>query len=587
MFKSLKVFLAATVFFIFSCNISNEEPDVTQGLTIDPPSIPTQASLYGQVTDNNGLPISDVMVQIDDDLTVITDENGYYSFKNVELNQLGSTIKVEAEGFFPALKFVQAISNSKHFVPVTLVEKKLKGLFDTSSDKTIELGDGAQIKFESGSIAKENGDGFNGIVKVYAHWMNPSLANTFIEMPGDLRAFDNDQSFKILTTYGMIAVELEDEAGSKLNIASGETAELIFPLSQEFLDSAPSQISLWFFDQASGYWIEEGVANLEGNKYVGEVSHFTFWNCDVPSNFIKLSGTIKDRNGNFISSVLLEFINSEIGKGHVITDINGNFKINVPKNKELVLNLRDHCGNFIEIQQFDGFDEDTNIGNVLWTNSDIVYVSGSVFKCDGAPITDGYLKVTSSIGPNFLIESDDLGLVSFQIPNCEGLDVLTVQGIDKENFNYTTPKILEVEGGNLLDFGMLHTCGEMDEYLVIEYENGLLITEEIGMALNGTLKFIGVGENDLNVNVELENNIEINQSMTPLNASYFVNANANTPSLYVSCENEECEEFSFTFTKVAHSIGEYFEGSFEGRLSSPNLGTSKDLAGNFKVIRNF
>ena len=44
---------------------------------------------------------------------------------------------------------------------------------------------------------------------------------------------------------------------------------------------APETINLWYFDEENGYWKEEGQAIKDGNKYVAEVTHFTWWNCDI------------------------------------------------------------------------------------------------------------------------------------------------------------------------------------------------------------------------------------------------------------------------------------------------------------------
>jgi hypothetical protein len=35
---------------------------------------------------------------------------------------------------------------------------------------------------------------------------------------------------------------------------------------------------LWSFDEAKGLWKEEGQAIKTGSNYVGDVSHFSFWN---------------------------------------------------------------------------------------------------------------------------------------------------------------------------------------------------------------------------------------------------------------------------------------------------------------------
>jgi len=144
---------------------------------------------------------------------------------------------------------------------------------------TIETNDGAKVTFGSNTIIDSNGNLYNGSVSVYAHWYDPTSEDLSLTMPGDLRATDALGNEVQLATFGMLAVELETPDGQPLNISEGNTAELTFPL-EELADGAPNEIPLWYLDEESGIWKEEGQATKVGNTYVGEVSHFSFWNCD-------------------------------------------------------------------------------------------------------------------------------------------------------------------------------------------------------------------------------------------------------------------------------------------------------------------
>ncbi|MER3463504.1 MAG: hypothetical protein C4329_02890, partial [Chitinophagaceae bacterium] len=47
-------------------------------------------------------------------------------------------------------------------------------------------------------------------------------------------------------------------------------------------------------DETSGIWKEESTATKQGNVYVGDVKHFSFWNCYVSANAVILSMTLKN-----------------------------------------------------------------------------------------------------------------------------------------------------------------------------------------------------------------------------------------------------------------------------------------------------
>ena len=67
---------------------------------------------------------------------------------------------------------------------------------------------------------------------------------------------------------------------------------------------------LWYFDEDGGYWIEDGVATLQGNTYVGEVTHFTFWNYDFPYPSATLCITLQDESGNPLAYTPLDLYSS-------------------------------------------------------------------------------------------------------------------------------------------------------------------------------------------------------------------------------------------------------------------------------------
>jgi hypothetical protein len=75
---------------------------------------------------------------------------------------------------------------------------------------------------------------------------------------------------------------LESAAGEKLQISTGNTAKLNFSIPSSLQAAAPNTIALWYVDEKTGLWKEEGMATKNGNAYEGDVKHFTYWNCDYP-----------------------------------------------------------------------------------------------------------------------------------------------------------------------------------------------------------------------------------------------------------------------------------------------------------------
>ncbi|MBK9719343.1 MAG: hypothetical protein IPO85_17875 [Saprospiraceae bacterium] len=106
--------------------------------------------------------------------------------------------------------------------------------------------------------------------------MDPSKESTFMEMPGNLTGRDLKGKEVILQTLGMMAVELEDPAGNRLNIAKDKTAELKIPIPASLDSKAKTTIPMWYYDATKGGWIEEGISTRVGQFYVANVAILHF-----------------------------------------------------------------------------------------------------------------------------------------------------------------------------------------------------------------------------------------------------------------------------------------------------------------------
>src|SRR5690606_17688534 len=85
--------------------------------------------------------------------------------------------------------------------------------------------------------------------------------------------------------------------GEHLQLAKGKPSTLKVKIPESQLSSAPDKIPLWYFDDAEGFWKEEGLAIKQGDSYVGTVEHFTDWNCDDPNEIATIIGTVLDCTG--------------------------------------------------------------------------------------------------------------------------------------------------------------------------------------------------------------------------------------------------------------------------------------------------
>ena len=460
--KQLKTVFCLTLFialFFSACkkddDQSNSSPDTT--------SVIVTASVSGIITNQEDIPLNDVMINLSTN-TAMTDQNGYFSFQNVNINTKGSLITAEKDGYFHNAKFVHSKANKQNFTKIKLLEKELSGTFLTSAGATVITNGDASIKFPANAIKKEGGSTYTGNVNVYATWLDPTATDLAQRMPGDLRAINTDNVQQQLTSFGMIGVELESETGEALNIADGQRATIELPVPNSLLANAPATIPLWHFDESSGYWIEDGEATLEGDKYVGNVSHFSFWNCDVPRDYAYINGTLTDNDGKGIHSltvVITEVSTASAGNG--ITDEDGLYQGFVPGNVDLMLRVLDNCGAEIYSSSIGPFSGDETISPIqIDTEDHFIKISGKLVNCDNNPTSDAYFLVASSFIE--IINVDANGNFSQFINTCNGNNIMGT-AFDRANSKQSPTVNYEINGQTNLDIGTITVCEDLVEYI--------------------------------------------------------------------------------------------------------------------------
>ncbi|MDA9057387.1 carboxypeptidase-like regulatory domain-containing protein, partial [Flavobacteriaceae bacterium] len=403
-FVNLKNLFALLIFFCFvSCN---DEP---VGGSTEPntpsPSVTliesfgslTDSDFMGRIVDLQNNPVSGAMVQIGNS-TTDTDINGVFIIKNAQVYEKFAFIKVEKAGFLHGSRSVVPTAGINQ-VQIMLLPQTVTQTVSSGAAATVSLSNGAVVDL-SGSYSLSDGSEYTGDVKVTLHFLNPTDEDMPQQMPGMLIAENLQNEARMLETLGMLAVELRSETGEKLNLSEGTTATLSVPLDSETLVGAPNEIPLWYFDEENGYWIEEGSATLQGTKYVGTVSHFSFWNCDIPVEYINLCINISDVNNTPLSSLMVSIESEFNGSGSGITNNNGEVCGIVPANQVLNLQyfLYNICNN-LEIpnlsESVGPFSQDTMLNIVLDAPEVEEYqetITGVFNTCDGSAVANGYVE---------------------------------------------------------------------------------------------------------------------------------------------------------------------------------------------------
>ena len=149
---------ALFLMLLFSCRtdeLTIEKGDMT--LTVE-------ALLSGVVLNTDNQPISNAVVSLSDNMTE-TDENGVFSFGEIELSSDGSLVKIKKSGYFDGFFFAYGEEDEHSFLEGVLIEREVQE-FQSSTGATITMNGGANIIFDPNSIVTSGGQPYDGVVNI-------------------------------------------------------------------------------------------------------------------------------------------------------------------------------------------------------------------------------------------------------------------------------------------------------------------------------------------------------------------------------------------------------------------------------------
>ncbi|WP_452598313.1 hypothetical protein [Pontimicrobium sp. MEBiC01747] len=387
-----------------------------------------KSSFIGEIVNEDGGRVNNAQVIIGG-ISTYTDHNGIFVLNEVNVYENFALIKATKEGYVLGSKVIIPDQNGVNNIKITLLKKDIIGSVNSGENSEISLPNGSKVTFQ-GDFIRDNGTPYSGQVDVVMHYLEPNEANIFTEMPGMLFGMRGDGTASAMETYGMLSINLFTPSGESLNISETSSSNIEFPISSTHQNS-PSEVPLWYFDEEVGYWKEQGKALKSGNKYIAEVSHFSWWNCDIPFNYINFCYTLLDgTTTNELSNINVEIIRNNTGEliFYGTTNINGTECGIIPINEEITFNIygNDECVETIVYSETLGpylsnVSETINVTN-LPSELQTTLLTGTLNTCSGG-ITNGYALIyESGASPysNSEIVSIIDGTINYPMTYCVG-----------------------------------------------------------------------------------------------------------------------------------------------------------------------
>jgi len=298
------------------------------------PTPTVNATVSGTVRDAAGVVMAGVHVSLGSH-AVDTDASGKYEF--VLPNTTSDTVlRFTKTGFAAQVRRAESLSaRSLQLVNATLNHVTYTTSFSPASAATLTVPSStAQVTLAANALVRAGGGAATGPATVEMTIIDASEVTGI--MPGN---FDTGTAAapQAIESNGALQVEFTDADGSKLQLASGQTATIRIPAVSRGGSALPTTIPLFYLDETTGLWVQEGSATLQGTApsqyYEGTVTHFTTWNGDRVIETVYVNGCLQESTGTRVGAgvlVLGEGVDY-IGYTAATTDATGAFRIPVRK----------------------------------------------------------------------------------------------------------------------------------------------------------------------------------------------------------------------------------------------------------------
>jgi hypothetical protein len=563
---------------IFACQKYSSNSNGGSSQKIFPPDVMVSANLQGRVIDQDGIPVAGAIVT-SGTASTSTDINGVFTFSDISLSSRFGYVQAAKTGYFTGSRSIATNAGSSNFVSIRLITRTETGSFSATTGGKISPFAGDTVSFApSGIVTAATNAAYTGTVHVFASYLNPTNNNVFQYMPGDLRGIGSDGNEAALQSFGMMNVELRDDNGNKLQLASGQQATITVAIPDSLQALAPATIPLWYFNDSTGRWMQQGSGTRQGNNYVGNVGHFTWWNFDLVYTPMSFKVRFKDQFGNGVPYTQVDILYSSGGKNIIMfggyTDSTGFVSGTMPAGKALTLVLGTECGNIIAGVNVPPTLAPIDLGTVTITDPETdLTLSGKVVDCFNNPVASGYVNVAVD-GLNHRAGVVN-GSFTLSIHRCYNSNVpvnIAAADLGTSQQGSTTTMNNVIQGK--LDVGTISACGISVSQFMTVTVNGNTYSQTNPQYLSYSNFSFNSGNPYVNFSIP---GLSGTGTFSP--SSFYMNAGNHNFAL-AGGSSVQCTITAFG------AINQFITGTFTGNIYDSTANGLTPLNGSFKIMRS-
>lgn len=570
------ILLFCLTFFIFSCGKDIVEFKPWEGKKVN-------AGLMIQVTDSEGNPLPSATVY-HNKIRYTTNINGLVSIDVASLSTVENTLIIRKPGYFENNTCFNVVTGSIVSLHCILYKVAEYYTIDANSGATLETPGGLRLHIPAQALFQAQAlSPYNGAAKVSLRYIDPASDNFFSQLPAMLRGLSETGSPVLLSSYGVLQIEITDLHGNKLELGSEKFAQISAPVSPLF---GGFSSSVWYFDVNTGLWNLDGTVSKQSDRFSADLSHFGFLNFGNGSKAVFLSGRLVDVVGRPFSFLSASFTGgAEDGIGYCFTDSDGSFGAFVAADARIKMSVKAPCGEEIYATDLETNNSNLVIGDLPITVSkpgiSLLYVNAQLTNCDNQPISGGLAKWSES---PIYYPADKGGNIRLIIPICSStglgnlyfMDPLAAKKTDEVSMAYPSEQ----------ELGRVQVCQSINDYVWVNAPaldiKGIYLYSELDLYYDEVNKhknlFAYTAKDQLRLNIALKW-ADIIPDFNP--GSY----NLIDSKVYGS--NPQNLDGIINEGKIniitGGKSGEIIEGTFEGKVKLNNSPDSFPLNGRFRM----
>ena len=252
-------------------------------------------------------------------------------------------VRVASPGHMDTVRVVAVRAGETTFMRATLLPIGATASVDTASAARITVpGSTAVLDLPANSVVRaDNGAAPPAALMVDLTPIDP--ARDPERMPGDYSTAAGNAARNI-ESFGALGIQVRDSQGNRYNLAHGKAATIRIPVSSRASDLPPT-IPLFYLDEATGRWVEEGTAALGGSGndryFEATVGHFSYWNADRLTETIFVSGCVQTQAGARAANRTAQAEGLDYsGAAYEYSNDNGEFRVAIRKDSRAALTVK-------------------------------------------------------------------------------------------------------------------------------------------------------------------------------------------------------------------------------------------------------